>query len=57
MPRSNQYKIQPYVKEFCKKHDLIYQEKHGLTAMIDLFKALQEYGQTWHEAWESTKQE
>ena len=57
MPCSNQYKIQPYVKEFCKKHDLIYQEKHGLTAMIDLFKALQEYGQTWHEAWESTKQE
>ena len=40
---------------FAKKHDLVYQEKHGLTAIIDVFKALQEYGQTWYEAWESTK--
>ena len=55
MPYTNVSKVKPYVMEFCKKHDLDYQEKTGLTAIIDLFKALQEYGQTWHEAWESTK--
>ena len=55
MPPYNFIKVQPYVKEFCKKHNLEYHEKHGLTGIIDVFKALQEYGQTWYEAWESTK--
>ena len=54
MPVYNHIKVQPYVMEFCKKHDLVYQVKDGLTAVVDLFIALQEYGQTWYEAWEST---
>ena len=55
MPPYNNIKVRPYVMEFCKKHGLDYQEKDGLTAIVDIFKALQEFGQTWHEAWESTK--
>ena len=56
MPASNLMKIRPYVMEFCKKHGLDYHEKDGLTAIVAIFKALQEFGQTWQEAWESTKQ-
>ena len=55
MPPCNLFKTQPYVMEFCKKHGLDYQEKDGLTAIVDIFKALQVFGQTWQEAWESNK--
>ena len=55
MPASNLMKIRPYVMEFCRKHGLDYHEKDGLTAIVAIFKALQEFGQTWQEAWESTE--
>ena len=53
MPNYNLVKIQPYVMEFCKKHGLDYQQKPGLIAILDIFKALQEFGETWKNAWES----
>ena len=36
MPRHNFWKAAPYVKRFCKKHNLTYQNKPVFTAFADV---------------------
>lgn len=47
MPRHNLYKIQPLVKELCRKHDVPYQVKPISNAFADIVKSLEHSGQIW----------
>jgi fatty acid desaturase 2 (delta-6 desaturase) len=53
MPRHNFQKAKPYVIEFCKKHNLDYQEKPIWTAFGDIVRSLKESGEIWAEAWDA----
>jgi len=51
MPRHNYYKIQPYVKELCKKYDIPYVTKGLFEAFFDIVLSLKKSGEVWKEAY------
>ena len=51
MPRHNFWKAAPYVKRFCKKHNLTYQNKPVFTAFADVPRSLKVSGKLWNDAW------
>ena len=52
MPRHSFKKVQPYVQEFCEKHNLNYQLKPIWTAFGDIVRSLKESGEIWADAYE-----
>jgi fatty acid desaturase len=51
MPRHNYYKIQPYVKELCKKYNITYVTKGLFEAFADIVTSLKKSGELWKEAY------
>jgi len=47
MPRHNLYKIQPYAKALCEKHNIPYQVKTLSAAFGDIVKSLKHSGEVW----------
>jgi len=43
MPRNNYYKIAPYVKSMCEKHNIEYQVKPLGRAMADIYQYEQNF--------------
>jgi len=47
MPRHNLYKIQPYAKALCEKHNIPYKVKTLSGAFHDIVKSLKHSGEVW----------
>ena len=54
MPRHNFWKAQPYVREFCAKHNLDYQIKSLTKGLADVLYSLRDSGALWVKSWEIT---
>lgn len=52
MPRHNLYKIQPEVKEICRKYDIPYVVKPMGRAFLDILTSLEKSGRMWRETYE-----
>ncbi|XP_072180684.1 acyl-CoA 6-desaturase-like [Diadema setosum] len=51
MPRHNLFRISPYVKSLCKKHNVEYKTKTLLEGFADIIRSLKTSGQIWYDAY------
>ncbi|KAL5005717.1 hypothetical protein ScPMuIL_016875 [Solemya velum] len=51
MPRHNLYKIAPYVREICEKHNIPYVVKPLLQSFKDIVQSLKHSGELWYSTY------